>query len=320
MGMLVQGHWKSDLDSKTFTQPMDEFHGWISADGSTGFKAEADRYHLYISLACPWACRTLMMRKLKKLESVISLSIVDPIMGQNGWQFSEDLGCIPDFINHAQYLHQVYAKAQPDFTGRASVPVLWDKKTGVIVSNESSEIIRMLNSEFNAFTDIQLDFYPELLRAEINLINDRVFKFINIGVYQCGFTNDQKKYELAFDRLFAELDTLEILLRHQRYLVGTQITEADLRLFSTLIRFDAVYYGHFKCNWRRIVDYPHLFNYLKDLYQTLDLAETVNFDHIKRHYYLSHTHINPMGIVPKGPELNLDSPHERFLIKGEKHV
>ncbi|MCX7126196.1 MAG: glutathione S-transferase family protein [Gammaproteobacteria bacterium] len=289
----------------------ESFHSVITADGSSGFKAEADRYHLYISLACPWACRTLIVRKLKKLENIISLSIVDPVMGDEGWHFSENAGCIPDFVNHKKYLSEIYEMAQPDFSGRVSVPVLWDKKTKTIVNNESPEIIRMFNSEFNVLTDSKIDLYPAALRAEINVINQRIFENINLGVYKAGFANTQKEYDTAFKALFAELDYVENLLSQKRYLTGDQITEADWRLFTTLIRFDAVYYVHFKCNFRRIIDYPNIINYVRELYQYPGIKETVNFDHIKRHYYLSHTDINPKGIVPLGPELHFDQPHNR---------
>ncbi|MDP1574662.1 MAG: glutathione S-transferase family protein [Coxiellaceae bacterium] len=289
----------------------ESFHSIITADGSSGFKAEVDRYHLYISLACPWACRTLIVRKLKKLENVISLSIVDPVMGDEGWHFSENAGCISDFVNHKKYLSEIYEMAQPNFSGRVSVPVLWDKKTKTIVNNESPEIIRMFNSEFNAFTDSKIDLYPVAFRTEINAINQRVFENINLGVYKAGFANTQEEYETAFHALFAELDRVEKLLSQKRYLTGNQITEADWRLFTTLIRFDAVYYVHFKCNLHRIIDYPNIGNYVRELYQYPGIKETVNFDHIKRHYYLSHTDINPKGIVPLGPELKFDEPHNR---------
>lgn len=314
MGLLINGVWHQEANSKNFDKPMNEFHHYIIADGKSGFKAEAGRYHLYISLACPWACRTLIFRKLKKLENIISLSIVDPVTKENGWEFSQGTDCIPDHINHCQYLYQIYTKAKPDFTGRVSVPVLWDKKTKTIVNNESSEIIRMLNSEFNALTDSDKDFYPKALQAEIDTINDKVFNNINLGVYKAGFADNQQDYEKAFDALFNKLDELEKRLGKKRYLIGNQITEADWRFFTTLIRFDAVYYLHFKCNLRLISGYPNLLNYLRELYQYPGIAETVNFDHIKRHYYLSHRHINPVGIVPKGPELQLNDAHHREQI------
>ncbi len=311
MGMLINGVWDASIDSKKFTGKTDSFRNWITADGSSGFKAEKNRYHLYISLACPWASRTLIVRKLKQLESIISVSIVDPLMAENGWAFSERVDCIPDTVNHCQYLYEVYAKAKPDYTGRVTVPVLWDKQTQTIVSNESADIIRMLNSEFNAFTPSTLDLYPENLRSEIDAINERIYQAVNMGVYKCGFAIKQAAYDTAFSALFAELEQLEQRLSQQRYLVGNHFTEADWRLFTTLIRFDTVYYVHFKCNWRSIVDYPNLQNYLRDLYQHPGIAETVNFAHIKEHYYLSHKHINPSGIIPKGPELKLHESHQR---------
>jgi putative glutathione S-transferase len=311
MGIMINGVWHPQPDQIQQTKNQEAFHDWITKDGSSGFKAEPDRYHLYISLACPWVCRTLIFRKLKGLGDIISLSIVDPIMGENGWAFSSYPGCIPDNINGCAYLHEIYSKAKPDFTGRVSVPVLWDKKNKGIVSNESSEIIRMFNSAFDDLLDSCLDFYPENLRSQIDDINEKVFSNINIGVYKCGFATSQQDYDIAFDHLFLQLDKIENLLRSQRYLVGDQITEADWRLFSTLIRFDPVYHTHFKCNLRQIKDYPQLNNYLRELYQYLGIAETVDFDHIKRHYYLSHRHLNPSGIIPKGPEMNLTVPHDR---------
>ena len=316
MGLLVEGQWRDEwYDTKStggrFVRKDAAFRNRLTADGSSGFKAEADRYHLYVSLACPWAHRTLIFRKLKRLEGVISLSVVDPLMAEQGWTFSKGPGCIPDDVNGAKYLHQIYTKAKSDYTGRVTVPVLWDKKTGTIVNNESSEIIRMFNAEFDAFGDASLDFYPEKLRGEIDTINARVYENVNNGVYKCGFATTQEAYEEAFVALFTTLDALEARLRRQRYLVGPGITEADWRLFTTLVRFDAVYVGHFKCNLRRIADYPSLSNYLRELYQFPGVAETVNLDHIKRHYYESHRTINPTGIVPMGPELDLRAPHNR---------
>jgi putative glutathione S-transferase len=316
MGLLVDGRWKDEwYDTKStagrFVRKETSFRNRVTADGSSGFKAEADRYHLYVSLACPWAHRTLILRKLKKLEDIVSLSIVDPLMKEQGWVFSEGPGCIPDTVNGARALHQVYTAARPDYTGRVTVPVLWDKREGTIVNNESSEIIRMFNSEFDAFGDRDLDFYPPDLRSEIDTINARVYDSVNNGVYKCGFATTQEAYEEAFVALFTALDMLEGRLGRQRYLVGPTITEADWRLFTTLVRFDAVYVGHFKCNLRRIADYTNLSNYLRDLYQIPGVAETVNFDHIKGHYYQSHETINPTAIVPVGPELDLLAPHGR---------
>ncbi len=310
MGLLINGSWNSAADSRTYNK-LDEFHSQITATGESGFKAETGRYHLYVSLACPWASRALIMRKLKKLEDVISLSIVDPLMEKDGWAFSSNADCIPDIINHAQFLHQIYTKSKSDYTGRVTVPVLWDKETQQIVNNESSEIIRMFNSEFNEFTDNNVDYYPKHLRNAIDKVNERILKNINSGVYKAGFADNQNDYDVAFDALFAELDATEKLLSKNRYLVGDQITEADWRFFTTLVRFDAVYYIHFKCSLRRIIDYPNLINYLRELYQYPGIAETVNLNHIKQHYYKSHRHINPKGIVPKGPVIDLTSAHDR---------
>lgn len=316
MGLLVNGEWQDEwYDTKStggrFVRKESSFRGRVAADGSTPFKAESGRYHLYVSLACPWAHRALIFRKLKGLEDVISLSIVEPLMGEQGWAFSDGQGCIPDSVNGAEYLHQLYTKAQPDYTGRVTVPVLWDKEAETIVSNESSEIIRMFNSEFNAFGDGTLDLYPVELREEIDAVNDVVYERVNNGVYRCGFATTQEAYEEACRALFDALDILNERLGRQRYLAGSRITEADWRLFTTLVRFDAVYVGHFKCNLRRIADYPNLSNYLRELYQISGIAETVNFDHIKSHYYRSHNTINPTGIIPIGPELDLSVPHNR---------
>lgn len=316
MGLLVNGRWQDQwYDTKSsggrFLRQDAAFRKQVTADGSSGFKAEPGRYHLYVSLACPWAHRTLIFRKLKKLEDVISLSVVDPLMAEHGWTFSDGPACIPDTVNGARYLHQIYTAARPDYTGRVTVPVLWDKQEGTIVNNESSEIIRMFNTAFNAFGDGSLDFYPKGLRRQIDRINTRVYENVNNGVYKCGFATTQEAYQEAFVALFTTLDALEERLGRQRYLVGPSITEADWRLFTTLVRFDAVYVGHFKCNLRRIADYRNLSNYLRDLYQVPGIAETVNFEHIKRHYYESHKTINPTGIVPMGPELDLLAPHGR---------
>jgi putative glutathione S-transferase len=307
MGLLINGKWDAAVDSKKFTGATDNFRDTITADGSSGFKAEPDRYHLYISLACPWASRTLIFRKLKKLENIISLSIVDPLMLEHGWAFSDIEPCIPDRVNNCNYLHEIYTLAKNDYTGRVSVPVLWDKQKKTIVNNESVDIIRMFNSEFNAFGDKNVDFYPEAMRKEIDAMDEKVF-IVNKGVYTAGFSDNQETYTQAFDAVFRQLAAFEELLSKNKYLLGEQLTEADWRLFTTLIRFDAVYYVHFKCNLRRIKDYPHLDNYMRELYHYPGIAETINFDHIKRHYYLSHRHINPMGIVPKGPELDLSKP------------
>jgi putative glutathione S-transferase len=287
------------------------FRDRVRGEGSSDFPAEAGRYHLYVSTACPWAHRTLIFRKLKRLEDVISVSIVDPVVANEGWPFGSGKGCVPDTVNGFHHLHQVYSKAKPDYTGRVTVPVLWDRERATIVNNESSEIIRMLNSEFESFAGAHDDYYPQRLRREIDAVNKVVYENINNGVYRCGFATTQEAYERAFDALFGALDEMEARLDRSRYLVGDRITEADWRLFPTLVRFDAVYVGHFKCNLRRIEDYPNLSNYLRDLYQVPGIAETVDMDHIKRHYYASHRHINPSGIVPKGPALDFSTPHDR---------
>src|SRR5579872_1458174 len=320
MGLLVDGRWQEDA-SRTkdghFIRPATQYRNYVTADGSPGptgiggFMAERGRYHLYVSLACPWAHRTLIFRKLKKLEDVISVSVTVAHLGTKGWEFGTEPGATLDTINGKSTLADIYVLSDPHYSGRASVPVLWDKKQRVIVNNESSEIIRMLNTAFDAFTDVRSDFYPADLRDEIDRINERVYSTVNNGVYRAGFATSQAAYEEAARALFATLDHLEERLSRRRYLVGRQITEADWRLFTTLVRFDAVYYGHFKCNVRRIVDYPNLWNYLRELYQVPGVAETVNLDHIKRHYYGSHRDVNPTGIVPIGPDIDFTLPHDR---------
>lgn len=316
MGLLVEGKWQDKwYDTKStggrFVRKDSAFRSWITSDGSSGFKAEPDRYHLYVSLACPWAHRTLILRRIKALEDTISISIVDPLMKENGWEFSNYEGSIPDSANDSEYLHQVYTVAKPDYTGRVTVPVLWDKQKKTIVNNESSEIILMLNSEFDKFGDSSLDFYPEDLRNEIDQINEVVYHNINNGVYKCGFATTQEAYEEAFNNLFSTLDEIERTLGKQRYLVGDKLTIADWRLFTTLIRFDSVYYTHFKCNLKRIVEYPYISNYLRELYQYPGVKETVNFKHIKEHYFKSHKTINPTGIVPSGPKIDFSTAHNR---------
>ncbi len=316
MGLLVEGKWQDTwYDTKStkgkFVRGESKFKNWVTADGSSGFKAEPDRYHLYVSLACPWAHRTLILRKLKRLEDVISISIVDPLMAENGWEFSSYPGSIPDMINGANYLHEIYTASAPEYTGRATVPVLWDKKKKTIVNNESAEIMLIFNSEFNEFADGSVDFYPPELRDEIDRINTLVYDNINNGVYKCGFATTQEAYDEALSNLFETLDQIEGMLGKRRYLVGDKITIADWRLFTTLLRFDSAYYNHFKCNLRRIEEYPNLSNYLRELYQYPGVAETVNFKHIKEHYFKSHRAINPTGIVPAGPELDLSTPHNR---------
>ena len=322
MGLLVDGKWQDKwYDTKStggkFERSASQFRNWVTADGAagpsgkSGFKAEPGRYHLYVSLACPWAHRTLILRKLKKLDDIISISVVHHFMGENGWTFVQEDGATGDTLYGLDYLHQIYTKADPEYSGRVTVPVLWDKEKQTIVSNESSEIIRMLNSAFDEWGDQALDFYPEALRADIDAVNDLVYPNINNGVYRAGFATRQGAYEQAFGELFAALDRIEERLSGQRYLVGDRMTEADWRLFTTLVRFDPVYVGHFKCNLRRIADYPNLSNYLRDLFQVPGVAETVNMLHIKHHYYGSHASINPTGIVPVGPELDNTAPHDR---------
>jgi len=308
MGMLIDGKWEIDdgkwasKDGK-FHRAKSQFHCGFGQDG---FPAEKDRYHLYVSLACPWAHRALIFRKLKGLEPLIGLTVVSPDMLKSGWEFEE-----PESLYGFEYAYQLYSKANSDYTGRVTVPVLWDKKEQTIVCNESAEIIRIFNSEFNKLTGNRDDYYPEALRDEIDEINAFVYPNINNGVYRCGFATKQAAYEDAFDSLFSALDRVESILGEHRYLVGNTLTEADWRLFTTMIRFDAVYVGHFKCNRNRIADYPNLSNYIRDLYQQPGVADTVNMEHIKRHYYYSHESINPTRIVPKGPALNFDAPHDR---------
>lgn len=316
MGYLLDGHWheQAPYADKTgrFVRQASRFHNWVTPDGAPGptgeggFAAEPGRYHLYVSLACPWAHRTLIFRTLKKLEDAISVSAVDPVMGAEGWVFSK-----PDDIEGKSRLSDIYLVANPAYTGRVTVPVLWDKRKKMIVNNESSEIIRMLNSAFAAFTPDRTDYYPPALRDEIDALNARIYDTVNNGVYRAGFATAQDAYEEACRALFKTLDELEERLSQSRYLIGATQTEADWRLFTTLVRFDAVYYGHFKCNVRRIVDYPNLSNYLRDLYQVPGVAGTVNIDHIKTHYYASHRQINPSGIVPIGPLLDFEAPHDR---------
>jgi len=295
--------------------------GSAGPSGEGGFRAEPGRYHLYVSLACPWAHRTIIFRKLKGLESIISLSVVDPFMGEKGWAFAAPDGSLTpgstrDDLFAARYLHEIYTRANPRFSGRVTVPVLWDKQRATIVNNESSEIIRMLNSAFDAWGDASIDFYPRELRGEIDALNASIYPQVNNGVYRCGFATTQAAYDEAFDSLFTALGQLEQRLERTRYLAGARITEADWRLFTTLVRFDAVYYSHFKCNLRRIVDYPNLWNYLLELYQVPGVAETVSLAQIKRHYYASHPTINPTRIVPKGPAIDFSAPHDRARLSG----
>jgi putative glutathione S-transferase len=320
MGLLVDGVWHEDA-SRTkngeFIRPAPRFRNWVTPDGSVGpsgeggFAAESGRYHLYVSLACPWAHRTVIFRKLKGLENVISMSTVSSDMLKDGWTFDKDGGSSGDAINSKSRLSEIYLLADPKYSGRVSVPVLWDKKRKTIVNNESPEIIRMLNSAFDKFTNVHTDYYPQALRAEIDAVNETIYPNVNNGVYRSGFATSQAAYEKAFRGLFDTLDEMEQRLSKQRYLAGNQITEADWRFFTTLIRFDAVYYSHFKCNWRHIYEYPNLSNYTRDLYQRPGVAETVSLEQIKRHYYFSQRLVNPTGIVPVGPQLDFAAPHDR---------
>lgn len=325
MGLLVNGQWHTNwYDTKAndgqFVRSVAAFRHWVTSDGQPGpsgeggFKAEAGRYHLYVSLACPWAHRTLIFRKLKGLEKIIDISVVNSFMGNNGWTFEEGADVVADTVNHKTFLHQLYTQAMPKFSGRVTVPVLWDKERATIVNNESSEIIRMFNSAFSDIATVQIDYYPNDNHEVIDAMNDHIYHAVNNGVYKTGFATSTASYTEAVSELFIALDSIEAILSQQRYLVGSQITEADWRLFTTLIRFDAVYVGHFKCNIRRIADYPSLSNYLRDLYQQPGIAETVNIDNCKAHYYASHDTINPTRIIPAGPELDFDAPHDRNRI------
>ena len=324
MGVLVEGKWQdkwydTEETGGRFVRDESRFRNWVTADGSAGptgeggFPAEADRYHLYVSLACPWAHRTLIFRRLKKLTETIGVTVVAPHMLENGWEFNADF---PDPLYGLDHLYQLYLKSEPSASGRVTVPVLWDKQRETIVSNESADIIRMLNSAFDAFGDDSLDFYPDALASEIDEVNASVYDNVNNGVYKAGFATSQEAYEEAFRALFNTLDELDARLDDQRFLVGDALTEADWRLFTTLVRFDAVYYVHFKCNRRRITDYPNLSGYVRDLFQMPGVKDTVNFEHIKQHYYYSHANINPTRIVPLGPMQILDAPHDRDRFKG----
>jgi putative glutathione S-transferase len=311
MGQLIDGRWHDQWYDTSkdgrFQRENAQRRNWITADGQPGptgeggFRAEAGRYHLYVSLACPWAHRTLIYRQLKGLESLIDVSVVSWLMLENGWTFDKALGSTGDTLDSLTFLHQRYTKDDANYTGRVTVPLLWDKHEQRIVSNESAEIIRMFNSAFDGITGNTLDLYPEPLRAQIDELNERIYPAVNNGVYRAGFATTQEAYEEAFKTLFNELDWLEERLSKQRYLAGEYLTEADVRLFTTLIRFDAVYHGHFKCNLRRLADYPNLSGWLRELYQLEGVAGTVDFQHIKNHYYASHRTINPTGIVPLGP-------------------
>lgn len=324
MGLLVDGQWQdrwydTSKSGGKFEREKARFRRWVTADGAEGptgeggFKAESGRYHLYVSMACPWAHRTLILRTLKGLEPHITVNVVHPDMLENGWEFRQNDPLHRDDIHDAGCLHEIYTRVAPDYTGRVTVPVLWDKSQGDIVSNESADIIRMLNSAFDELPGVRadLDFYPDELQQEIDRVNERVYDTVNNGVYKAGFATAQEIYEQAYEALFESLDWLDQRLSGQRFLVGNRLTEADWRLFTTLVRFDAVYYSHFKCNRNRLMDFEHLSGYLRDLYQLRGIPETVDIQQIKRHYYVSQRTINPTQIVPVGPELDLSGPHGR---------
>jgi len=330
MGLLVEGKWQNEwYDTKStggrFERKAPSFRNWITKDGSAGpsgiggFKAEPNRYHLYVSLACPWAHRTIIYRKLKGLECMISMSVVNAFMGDEGWTFTPGEGVIPDPILNATNVHEIYTAAESDYTGRVTVPILWDKKTHTIVSNESPEIIRMFNSAFDEVGALPGDFSPAELLSEIDELNEFIYPAINNGVYRAGFATTQEAYDEAVVEVFDALDILETRLASRRYLTGDSITEADWRLFTTLVRFDAVYVGHFKCNLRRIVDYPNIWGYLRDLYQVPSIAETVAMDYIKAHYYGSHETINPTRIMPVGPLIDFTQAHGRETMSSISH-
>ncbi|KSW22488.1 MULTISPECIES: glutathione S-transferase family protein [Pseudomonas] len=327
MGQLIDGRWQDQWYDTSkdgrFQRENAQRRNWVTADGQPGpsgeggFRAEAGRYHLYVSLACPWAHRTLIYRQLKGLAGLIDVSVVSWLMRENGWTFDRSLGSTGDALDGLQFLHQRYTRDDPHYTGRVTVPVLWDKQRKRIVSNESAEIIRMFNSAFDGLTGNDLDLYPTPLQGEIDALNERIYPAVNNGVYRAGFATSQEAYEEAFVTLFEELDCLEKRLGERRYLTGEYLSEADIRLFTTLIRFDAVYHGHFKCNLRRLADYPNLSGWLRELYQLPGVAGTVNFQHIKNHYYGSHRTINPTGIVPLGPQQDFSGPHGREHLPGK---
>ncbi len=309
-GMMIDGKWTNEKyeqdDKGRFKRNSTTFRERITANGASGFPAVANRYHLYVSYACPWAHRTLIMRQLKGLTDAISISVVDPLMASDGWEFSDFPGTIPDKVNDTKYLREIYALANSNYTGRVTVPILWDKQTSTIVNNESREIIRMLDTEFNEIAKNNIDLYPQELQEKIDKAIDDIYSPINNGVYKAGFAQSQFAYEEAVKELFTTLDYWEGILAKQTYLCGDQLTEADICMFTTLFRFDAVYYVHFKCNVRHIWDYPNLWNYLKRIYQHPGVKDTCNLKHIKLHYYQSHPHINPSGIVPNGPLITFE--------------
>ncbi len=323
MGKLIEGNWTTDetdlrKPSGAFRRAETSFRNWVTPDGSTGpsgsggFAAQSGRYHLYVSAACPWAHRTLIFRQIKGLTEHVTTSVVHPDMLDDGWTFATDRpGTTGDTLFGFDYLREIYLKADPIYTGRVTVPVLWDKERGTIVSNESAEIIRMFNSAFDGVTGNTDDYWPKDLRAEIETVNDRVYETVNNGVYRAGFATTQTAYDEAVEALFDSLDWLEVLLSDQRYLIGDRLTEADWRLFTTLARFDAVYHLHFKCNRSRLIDYPNLWAYARELFQMPGVSETVNFDHIVRHYHYSHDSINPNRIIPINPVIDWTEPHGR---------
>ena len=317
MGFMLHGEWQDEWYSHDekgeFQREETVFHDFISPD-DLDFSPEPNRYHLYVSWACPWASRVLLTWKLKGLEDVIGLSVVDPYMGAEGWEFSEREGCIPDSVNGADYLQEIYLLADADYTGRVTVPVLWDKKEETIVNNQSDEIMRMLDLQFDSWAKNEVTFYPGEKREEIDRTIAELYKPVNNGVYRAGFAGSQQAYEQAVEDLFAALDRWEEVLSSQRYLCGDRLTEADFCLFTTLYRFDSVYYLHFKCNLRRLVDFPNLWGYTRDIYQTPGVAEVCNMDHVKEHYYRSHEHINPKQIIPTGPRLDFNAPHDRAAV------
>jgi len=316
LGRLIDGKWTTEWterdESGQFKRMPTHFHNWITADGSSGFKAEPGRYHLYVSLGCPWAHRTVLVRSLKGLQDVIGLSIVDPVISEQGWKFSERFGSIPDNLYNSDYLWQIYVRAKADYSGRVTVPVLWDKQTQTIVNNESRQIIQMLNSEFNAFAAFpERDFYPEELRSQIDAAMDAIYQSINNGVYRSGFAASQEAYNQAVTELFDALHHWEEVLSHQWYLVGNQITLADWCMFTTLFRFDLAYHGLFKTNLKRLIDFPNLWNYCRELYQHPGVKEWCSIEHVKQLYYAGLPELNPSGIVPAGPDIDYDEPHTR---------
>lgn len=327
MGLLIEGRWHDQwydtAEGGRFEREAAQRRNWITIDGTPGpsgeggFQAQSGRYHLYVSLACPWAHRTLILRALKDLQGLIDVSVVSWLMREDGWTFDPRYGSTGDALDHLDYLRQRYTADDPRYSGRVTVPLLWDKQRRRIVNNESAEIIRMFNTAFDGLTGNRLDFYPQALRGEIDALNQRIYPAVNNGVYRAGFATSQQAYDEAFAELFNELDRLDALLGERRYLAGEYLTEADWRLFTTLIRFDAVYHGHFKCNLRRIEDYPNLSNWLRELYQWPGVAATVDFAHIKGHYYASHRTINPTSIVPRGPALDFTRSHDRERLPGK---